>query len=905
MKLTSYIIYYILICPFFLNAQLPDSIPLNEDSRPIQDSLTILREMDFDSIAFESPPPQPKNNKIKISEDALDTEVDWGAKDTMWFDKKHNRVHLVGGAFVQYESLNLKAGYIIFDFDINEATAQPLIDSLGNETELPVFEDGNQTFNSRKLRYNFKSRKGMVYDAIKKEGEFFVHGAVTKYISKEADTINNVETIFAKDGIITSCDAEHPHFGIRASKLKIVPNKLAVLGFSMLEIAHIPTPLVLPFGFYPMFQNQRSGIILPKNYSFNQRLGYGFTGIGVYFPMNEYYDIKLTGDIYTRGSWGLQWASNYKKRYKYNGNFQLSYFNTRTEVSGSLQKNSAHAFSLRLSHNQDTKAHPYQKFGGSISLTLNGYDKAFNTDAATVLNNTTRSNLRYDNKLPNSIFSFNAGLEHSQNTNTGEIDITFPVARLNMKAYYPFKSKKSAGKPKWYEQVSINYNADAKNLIETTDSTFFDASTFQNARYGLKHSASSSTSFTVLKYLKVNPSINYSETYFTKMKDINFLEELQIDSVGVDYDGNIEYDTLYGRTIIDTINTFKPFRDFNSSVSVSTKQYGKILFSKGWLRGLRHQVSYNVGFRYKPNTKQFYEVELDQDYRDAYEDYETYNIFVRGPYGLSNPNIRQMALTYNIGNIVEAKYFSKADSIAKKVNLLKNFNITGNYNFAADSLKFSAISLSASTTLFNNLLRLRYSGVLDPYMENNGRRINTFVWDEKKRPFRHERSKLDLATGFSIRQLVELISGSVKNDPKDQKDNKTKKGSPDLQQESSLLDILGAFKIKYDLSMTWEQVDGRDTFYIARNVISTQGSIKLTENWNIRIGHVGYDFKGKSITYPDLGFERNLHCWTMNFSWRPKAGQYTFFIGVRSQTLNFLKYQHGQSPLDVRTRSPF
>ena len=892
MLLRFYIVLIFIICHHFLPAQIIDTLSI--DSTAIKDfSQDTIPPSDLiftDSIEIRSEAP-----KLKIAENALEEEIEFGSLDTMWLDKLNNVVHLYGSAYVNFQNMKLTAGYIAFDFDNDEATAYAYPDASGKDNGDPHFEDGSQFFDAKKLRFNFKSKKGMVYEAIKKEGELFVHGAKTKYISKEADTINHVETIYAENGIITSCNAEHPHFGIRASKIKLVPNKLAVLGFSLLEIANIPTPLMLPFGFYPMFQNQRSGIILPTDYTFDKNLGYGFTGIGVYFPINDYMDIQVLGDIYTRGSWGLKVNSNYKKRYKYNGRIGLSYFNKRAEVQKSLEKSSSHLFSININHNQDPKAHPYQKFGGSIALTLNGYDQTFNTDAATRLNNTTRSNFSYDNKLPGSIFSFNAGLEHSQNTQSGRISVTFPVARLNMKSFYPFKSKSGGGREKWYEKISVNYRADAKNLIEATDSTLFEAETFENAKYGLKHNASSSASFSALKYFTITPSVNYSETYFTKVREFDFDPTIILDSIGIN-DGNIIYDTIYGTTLIDTVNAIKPYRDFNSSVRMSTNMYGKVLFNKGWLRGIRHKITYNVGFNYRPNTKQFYEVEIDEDGRDFIEDYNSYNIFVNGPYGGGSGSDKQMALNYSINNLIEGKFWSRKDSTSKKVSLIRSLSINGNYNFAADSLHFSTIRISGSASFFRNMISVKYTGLLDPYVESNGRRIDRFVWEEKTLPFRHEKSTLRISSGFTIRQLKELFSPDKKSNSADKRNAKK---AVDLGQESSLIDIFGSFRISYDIGMNWEQHDGRDTFYINRNVISTRGSIKLTKNWNIRIGHIGYDFLGKSLTYPDLGFQRNLHCWNMNFSWRPKAGQYTFFIGVSSQTFNFIKYNHGQNPLQT------
>jgi hypothetical protein len=836
-------------------------------------------------------PVRKTEQRVVLSPDAFEEEVEWGATDTMWFDKANNTIHLYGSAYINYQSLKLNAGYIAFDFNLNEAMASPTLDSMGKESQLPQFEDGSQSIRARKIRYNLSSHKAKIYHAITKEGDLFVHGSETKYIGREADTLNHVETIYTVDGVITSCDADHPHFGIRARKLKIVPNKLAVLGFSMLEIAEIPTPLVLPFAFYPMFRNQRSGLILPNDYVFNERLGYGFNGIGLYFPISEYYDLKITGDIYTRGSWGLNLSSNYKKRYKYSGSVSMSYFNARTEQAGELEKISSHQFSFRLSHNQDSKAHPYQRFGGSVSFSLNGYDQTFNTDAATRLNNITRSNLNYSNDLPGTIFSVTSGFEHSQNTSSGKISFTFPVARLNMQTYFPFKAQKRTGKEKWYEKISIRYNADAKNMIDATDSTLFTRQTLENARYGLKHSASSSANFTAFKYFTLTPSVNYDETYFFKERKVSFDPTTRYDTTGFDVDNNPLIDTIYGQVLLDTVNTFKPFRNFNSSISMSTKQYGKILFSRGWLRGLRHVISYNVGFNYSPNTKQFYEVEIDADNREDYELIERYNIFVQGPYGQGNPGIEQMAIRYNISNNVEAKYFSRRDSTMKKFSLIRSFKISGNYNFAADSLKFSTISLNGSTDLFKNLVSIRYTGVLDPYTEVDNRRINTFYWETNKRPVRHVRSTLDINTSLTIRQIAELFG------KKNEKESNT--GDGFMAKESSFMDLFGSFRIKYDFGLNYQQIDGRDTLFIDRHVISTQGSIKLTQNWNMRIGHIGYDLLGKSITYPDLGFERNLHCWTMNFSWRPRAGQYTFFIGARSTTFEFLKYQHGQSPLET------
>jgi len=885
LKLIYYIVVIFLICSVDGFGQMPDSIsrrifPPQQEMGVFSDSLAI----EIDTLIS----PRGDNKDVIISPDAIEEAIDWGAADTMWFDKSGSRVHLYGDAFVKLETMNMKAGYIVFDFESSEALALPAIDASGKETQLPYFEDGDQNFTARKLRFNFKSSKGMIYDAVKKEGELFVHGSVIKYISKEADTLNHVETIYARHGMITGCDCAEPHYGIRANKLKVVPNKLAVLGFSHLEIAGIPTPAILPFGFYPMFSEERSGLIIPKNYSFHESLGYGLEGLGYYFPINDYYDLTVTGNIYTRGTWGLNVASNYKKRYKYSGNFRISYSNVRTEVNGKLERKNDHKFQFSLAHNQDRKAHPYMNIGGNISLTLNGYDKTFNTDAQTRLNNITTSNFTFSHDMPNTIFSFNGGLSHSQNNQSGAVSVEFPRATLNMRTYYPFKLKKPRGSEKWFEKININYNANLKNVFEATDTSLFTAETFKNAKLGMKHSASSSASYSVFKYFSLSPSVNYSETYFYKSRQFEHDQSIILDSIGLDVDGNTIYDTLYGQVLIDTINNIKPFRQFNTSLNLSTKQYGKLQFNKGWLRGIRHVVSYNVGFSYSPNTRDLYEVEIDRDFRDEYVDIQRYNVFINGPFGQGIGSDKQMALTYSIGNNVEGKYFSRKDSTLKKMTLLQSFNITGNYNFAADSLKFSTINMSASTSLFNNLIQLRYYGTLDPYMKENNKRVNTLVWDERKLPFRHERSSLTITTGMGIVEIIDLFSGKKEKEGKDAAKST----------ETGARDLLKSFRISYDLGISWEiNRDNRDTILISRHVLSTQGNIKLSKKWNLTVGHIGYDIKANELTYPDIGFERDLHCWTMNFSWRPRAGHYSFFIGVNSSDLSFIQYNHGQTPL--------
>ncbi|HHH54214.1 MAG TPA: LPS-assembly protein LptD, partial [Bacteroidetes bacterium] len=301
-----------------------------------------------------------KSINYKISKDAIDESFNWGANYREFFDKGSNKMKLYDSAYIHYNTLDLKAGFIEFDIKKNEITGKPLEDSLGNIKQKPVFKNGEQEFTANLIKYNIKTKKGWVEYATKKEGELTVHGGMGKFISSEGDSIYHTDQMFIKNGLITNCTAEHPHWGIRASKIKLLPNKLAVFGASTIEFAGVPIyPIIIPFGFYPFFQGQKSGLILPKRLDYNQDFGVGVKDIGIYLVLNDYIDLRLTGDIYSRGTHGLYLESNYAKRYKFTGNIKLSYFNAIKENPADTSIIKSPAFNISLTHNQSPKAHPY------------------------------------------------------------------------------------------------------------------------------------------------------------------------------------------------------------------------------------------------------------------------------------------------------------------------------------------------------------------------------------------------------------------------------------------------------------------------------------------------------------------------------------------------------------------
>jgi hypothetical protein len=873
-----------------------------------QDSLSIISpgqsELNSsDSIPLQSPadtiiPGLSSQSKVlfTISKDSLDEKIDYGAEDTMWFDRNMELIHLYGKAFVNYQSLKVEAGYIVFNFKTNEATAMAIPDSTGKDMQKPVFSDGDQTFEYEKLRYNFRTKKGIVYNAVAKEGTLYVRGSLTKFVSAGADSLHQDDQIFNKNAIITSCDAEIPHFGIRTNKLKVVPDKIAIIGPARLEIAQIPTPLWLPFGFFPIINEKSSGLIFPKDYEYSQSWGYGLRNIGYYFPINDYLDLKVLGDIYLRGSWGLNTQLNYNKRYKYRGSVALGFTNRIAAAFNSPGNTSTKSYSLRWTHNQDAKAHPYQNIGGSINIESNGFSQLNNTSASAQLNNTLRSNLNYSHSLPGTPFNFSAGVSHSQNLSTKQVEMTLPDMNMNMRKIFPFQRKNKGGAQKWYEKISLKYDTRFANYIEATDTTFYSADAFKNAEYGMKHQLKSDASFRVLKYFNLTPNVRYDEVWYFKELKKSLQDTLILDTLSVEISPSGEeiytIDTTFGVEQSALTQQFNPYRNFSSGASLSTNIFGVKQFSKGWFRGIRHVIKPSVTFTYSPANEGNYLELVDTDLRDEFNDPEEYSILPNGVFGRQSPHDLSQSLSFSIGNNLDMKYYSKRDSSEKKVKLLNSFTFSGNYNFAADSFKMSTVNFSGATRILNGLSNLSMRGSFDPYITENGKRVSKLVWDEKRVPMRFNTASVELRTSLKISQLKTFF----------QPDKKETKSKPDEQKSNDdLFKLFENFSIEHNFTVRANYVENaKDTVFVALHTLNFRGRIPLTKNWAVNVGNFGYDFKREGLSYPDIGLSRDLHCWEMRFNWQPRYGTYTFFIGVKDPTLNFIKTNYNKNNYDSR-----
>lgn len=856
---------------------------------------------------------------IKISSEGLSEEVEYKARDSMWFDVKKKQVHLYGEASVKYTSLNIKAGYILLDYDKNEISAQPLADTSRQLTGYPEFDDGEQKFTAGRLRYNFKTRKGIIHEARTQQEDLFVLGEKAKFVGapdSQDSTQKARNTIYNSNALVTSCDADHPHFGIRTRKLKVIPNKVVVTGFSNVEIGGVPTPLVLPFGFFPITKTRKAGLIIPRDFEFADREGLGIKDFGWYQPISDQMDATVILNAYTSGSWGISGIARYDYNYKYDGNFNLSY-NDRVTEDNFAQRNSFKSFGLRWTHNQDPKAHPTRRFGGSVNIETNRNQNRNRNDFNSVYQNTLSSNLNYSKTFPGKPYSFNASFSHTQNTQTREMSISLPNAAFNMQRIFPFARKERVGQERWYEKISLTYAARLQNQFTVADTLLFTRKTLESARMGIQHTASTDFAFKVFKYITLTPNLSYEENWYPYTIE----KDLIRDSVLV-YDPviNSEGDTVAfkvnesrSRFGIDTTYKnwgFNAFRKYNAGVSANTALFMTKQFKKGWLRGVRHTMKPSVSVGFGPDfTNPKYYRFVETDTRPLFNDTLRYSIYDESAFGGPVFGKRNVALSYNLINLLEIKHRVKRDTLDpnakdfKKVRIFDNLGFSGTYSLTADSLRFSTIGTGGLFRLFKGYSNLTWQATFDPYIADaRGNRVDKFVLKEQGRLLRTTNLGVQLNTNFRVSQLRELFEKKAQTAADGTAQNGTT--ATPKKKKDEFVSWFDDFSISHRIGFDRRLIptgygQSRDTIVVSTNNVSLQGGIQLSSNWGINFGNIGYDFQSKQLVYPDLQFTRNLHCWQLSLSWQPTRGTYLFSLNVKPGSLDFLKVPYRKNNFDA------
>ena len=795
-------------------------------------------------------------NDSAQSKPLFDDLVKYDADDSVRFSIQEKKVYLYGNGFVKYLTTELRADYIELDMDKKLAMATGVPDSVGKLKGTPKFKDGGQEFESTELHYNFDTKKGYVTEIITQEGEGYIQGKTTK---KMSDSVYCV-----KHGMYTTCDEhDHPHFGLNMSKAKMIKDKKIFVGFTNLELEGIPLPIFIPFGFFPITKKATSGIIMPT-YGEERMRGFNLRGGGYYIYINDYIDMNITGDIYTNGSWGLQYATQYRKRYKFNGNNYVS-------EKGLPDYQESSDWSVRWTHTQDGKANPYSSFSASVDMSSanNNYYNANTVDG--IANQRKQSSISWSKKWPESPFSLSGSFNHSQNSRDTSIAITLPNLSLRMTQIYPFRKKGKSGEMKWYDNIGVSYSAELRNSIQTKEDKLFKSSFERDWSNGFKHNIPISLQFKIAKDVTFTPSLNYNG--YLNLKTI---EKIWIPDTSANG----------GQFITRDVPGLNYSHDYSASGSIGYTPtiYGMFMFKPGCkVVAIRHMIRPSISASYTPAIKPL------GNYKKSYFDGEKeveYDIHEGLTYRPNTTGGKQSgSISFSLDNNVEMKVRNDKDTTGdeefKKVKLLESFRLSTSYNPFADSMNFSNISISARTKILNNKVDLNFSGTIDPYaIDTNNVRYNKY------------HGKLGRLTNATISTNFSFSA--------DNGQNKEKKN--DLV--GGFYDDYVDFDVPWNISISYNLTYSKPSPYKSptiSQIINFSGDLSLTPKWKLTF-QSGYDIKNKEVTSTSFSVTRDLHCWEMTFNCMPfgQHQSYNFEIHVRSSLLRDLKLTKRDSWYDRR-----
>ena len=806
------------------------------------------------------------------------------AKGYMKIDKEEGKLYLYDQAELYYLDTELKSGIIILDYNNNEVAAGRIKDSTGQLTQPPFFKQAGNEVNPDSIRFNFDTKKAIIWNSKSEQNGMNVTALATK---KENDSV-----YFIKDAkVTTSKNVEDPEYYIRVRKGKFIPKNKIIAGLSNLYIEDVPTPIFLPFAYFPLTENRKTGFIFPSIGQNNQR-GYFFQNGGYYFAFNDYFDITLLGDYYTNGSYGFRNESNYRKRYRYNGSLSIRFENLINGERGLPGYSKSNIYNFRWSHSQDSKSNPNSRFSASVNLGSSNYfrESVNQLNTPNFLNNTMNSSVSYSKTFrgyPSVNMSLTAS--HSQNTRTKKVNMSLPTLNASMERIYPFV-KRNGQKKGFFKNINFQYSLRGENRIETSDSLFLKKEMFDDAIYGMKHSIPLSTNFKVLKHLSVSVGGSYEEVWTGQTIKRN------------------NYDVInqtIGKT--DTIKGFDRFNKYNFSANIGTTIYGVFNFKEGKkFQTIRHVIRPSVNYGINPSFEKYY----DEYIIDADGNTSEYSRFEGGFFGVPGNNFSS-SIGISINNVLEAKVTDK-DSTAiepKKIKLLNNLNFNTSYNIAADSLNWSPVRMTSGMTLFEDKLNINVGATFDPYAINDeGRRINKFHGggfrmtsaninmgftftskNSKEKPKERDNSRSGGRTDDLFGRVDDFADSSFDDNENDENNDEEE------ITDSSFYNNKMPWDIRFAHSLTYNNNQGQKE--ISNNSLMFSGNISLSRKWKIG-GSSGYDFKNTGFTYTQLRFERDLDSWKMNFNWVPfstRASWY-FFIGIKSDLLKDLKYDKRRLP---------
>ncbi len=787
-------------------------------------------------------------------EDPIDHPIVYNARDSIRYETAGQKIYLFGDAYVEYEDMHLKAEFIEIDNEKNIITAYGKKDSLGKDEGTPVFKDGAQEISSRKIVYNLKTQRGKIYDVITKEGDLLLLGSEVKKDSNNVVYMKNLKCI--------PCEYQDSRTIFKAKKAKIIPDDKIVTGPMYLEIGGVPTPLGLPFGFFPNTKKRHSGLLLPF-YGSSENLGFYLKDGGFYWGINEQTDMTIRGDIYSNGSWGLRTLNNYNLNYKYQGSLSLGYsefLGGEKEIPSSYTKQKDMSITWR--HIQDQKNNPTIRFSGDVNVRSSKYNKYNAINTGQYLTNTFQSNVSFTKSFKASSLSINA--RHNQNTQTKRIEISFPELTFNVNRFYPFK-REGRIKQNPIDKIGISYLFEARNSLSGFDSSIFKGSIQDSLKYGFRHSLPISTNITLFKYFTLTPGLNLSAVMYTKSveKDFNYATN---------------------SVIIKNNQKFTTGYDANFSTALTTKLFMDYLFKGKRLKQIRHLLIPSLNYTYRPDFGKSQYGFWEQVITDTITKKQArYSVFENTLFG--GPAIgEQSSLGINLSNNLEAKIRKSTDTgfVYTKKTILQNLSFTGSYNFAADSFKMSYVGMSGRTKIWK-FFDLLFNSTFDPYYTNPNTGYRTKYYGAKSeggRLVNFVNGNVAVNASFSS-SVLESIRAAKKPDLTNGAEQGAAKTNTAQAQE----------RLPWNLNMYYNI-----NFLKVKNkltdiqTLNFSGDIAVTKYWKLGLTS-GYDFTNRNLSYTSLNIYRDLKCWEARIDWVPFGFRksYSLTINLKSSMLNDIK----------------
>jgi len=845
-----------------------------------RDSIARLNTKDsIPAIQTDSIP----SDSVQKPKEVIDFIITHDAKDYTIQNAKNKTVTLYNEARVVYGDIDLKAGKIIISYKNNTVYATGIKDSTGY-VQRPVFKQGSQESEQDSILFNFKTKKALVYGVKTVQGEMITYGEKTKRV--------NDSIVYMSRLRFTTSKKKKPDYHIATNKAKLVPGKKIIVGGSNLVISDVPTPLYLPFAYFPLTQERASGFIIPTWGETNQQ-GFFLQNGGYYFAVSDYFDLEVTGDIFSNGSWAINSRTNYNVRYKFAGSLQVRFQNNITGLRGFSNFNKTNNFNINWSHRQDRKSSPNSNLTANVNIssTSQFFRNSFNEiDQTQLQRNDFSSSISYSKNFVGTPFNASITLTHNQNSGNETINMNLPNFQLNMTQIYPFEGRGGIKKNP-LQKIGVTYNMEAQNRIRTNEEDFLTSRMFDGAQSGIRHNVRANTNIKLLKYFTLSPNLTYSDTwYFEKIKR--------------------KYDPSSETAITDTISGFTRFNQYNVGLSLGTSIYGNFNFKKGRIRAIRHTIRPSISWNYRPDFAKPFR----QFVRESETSVRAYTPFDIGIYGGPSPGL-QNTIGISLTNLFEAKIKPREDDDSdedKKITLLNNLNFSTTYNIAADSLRWSNVSFSTGTSLFKNKMAINLNGSLDPYQVTpEGVRINKF----NPSIFRVSQATLSANYSLSSKDFEKTDDkknqNNQNNDPNNPPDvfgtninpssnrfsNQTPNASKEPKEQTA---ELYNSKIPWNLSLIYSanySNNGFSTVGIQTHTVGFSGNVELTPKWKVGF-RSGYDIKNGAFSFTSLNFSRDLDSWRFNFNWTPFGDftSYYFFIGVKSSMLSDLQWDKRRPP---------